>query len=176
LNRAGLSAAPCQWLRAISVFVDEEYENYDYDLIGPRDRLRIAGVLEEHGYRQLTGREFEGPTGTIEFPRPSRTLASDPASELERVLDLGADAVFATPTQIVLTTWRRDGPELADSRRSELLALVREQPANLDKVRDWLRRTDRGPDFELLRPQLLAAQREGFEQRRKGTFRSRLPG
>jgi hypothetical protein len=175
LNRAGLSAAPCHWLRAISVFVDEEYENFDYDLIGPRDRRRIARVLGEHGFRQRTGRKFEGPMGTIEFPRPSRTLASDPASELEQALDRGAGTVFATPTQILLATWRREGPELTNSRRSELLALVREQPANLEKVRDWLRRTDRRPDFELLRPQLVAAQREGFEQRRKGTFRSRLP-
>ena len=124
---------------------------------------------------EALGREFEGPMGTIEFPRPSRTLASDPASEFEQVLDQGDGAAFATPTQIVLATWRREGPQLTDSRRSELLALVREQPANLEKVRDWLRRTDRGPDFEVLRPQLVAAQREGFEQRRKGTFRSRLP-
>jgi hypothetical protein len=162
-------------MRAISVFVDEEYENFDYDVIGPRDRLRIARVLEEHGFRQRTGREFAGPLGTVEFPRPSRTLSSDPAAELERVLDRGAAAVFATPTQILLATWRQDGSELTDSRRSALLALVREQPANLEKVRDWLRRTDRGPDFELLLPRLVTAQREGFEQRRKGTFRSDLP-
>jgi hypothetical protein len=162
-------------LRSISVFVDEEYENFDYDVIGPRDRLRIARVLEGHGFRQRTGREFVGPLGKIEFPRPSRTLGSDPATELEQVLDRGAAAAFATPTQILLATWRRDGPELSDSRRSELLVLVREQPANLEKVRDWLRRTDRGPDFQLLLPRLVTAQREGFEQRRKGIFRSQLP-
>ena len=175
LNQDGMSAAPCAWLNAISIFVDEEYENFDYDLIGPRDRLRIARVLEEHGYRQRTGREFEGPLGRVEFPRPSRTLASNPASELEQVLDRGAGAVFATPTQILLATWRREGPSLSEARRTELLALVREQPANLDKIREWLRRTDRGPDFELALPQLKAAQREGFELRRKGAFRSQLP-
>ena len=175
LNRAGMSAAPCEWLRAISIFVDEEYESFDYDLIGPRDRLRITRVLEELGFRQLTGRAFEGPLGRIEFPRPSRTLASDPASELEQVLGRGVGAAFATPTQVLLATWRREGPELSESRSTELLALVREQPANLGKIHEWLRRTDRAPDFERLRPQLAAAQREGFEQRRKGTFRSQLP-
>lgn len=175
LNQGGLSAAPCAWLSAISIFVDEEYEKFDYDLIGPRARLRIARILEEHGYRQRTGRGFEGPLGRIEFPRPSRTLASDPSSELEQVLDRGTGAVLATPTQILLTTWRREGPSLSESRRKEVLGLVREQPANLEKIREWLRRTDRRPDFELMMPQLDTVQREGFEKRRKGTFRSLLP-
>jgi hypothetical protein len=175
LNQGGLSAAPCAWLSAVSIFVDEEYEKSDYDLIGPRDRLRIASVLEEHGYRQRTGREFEGPLGRIEFPRPSRTLSSDPASELEQVLDCGSGAAFATPTQILLATWRREGPSLSESRHKDLIGLVREQPANLEKIRDWLRRTDRRPDFELMMPKLNTVQREGFEQRRKGTFRSQLP-
>jgi hypothetical protein len=175
LNQGGMSAVPCTWLKAVSIFVDEEYENYDYDMIGPRDRFRIARVLKEHGYRQLTGRVFEGPRGKIEFPRPPRTLASDPASELEQVLDRGSGAAIATPTQILLATWRREGPSLSEARRLELLALVREQPANLDKIREWLRRTDHGPDFDLVLPQLETAQREGFEQRRKGAYRSQLP-
>ena len=175
LNRDGLSAAPCAWLRAVSIFVDEDYENYDYDVIGPRARSRISRVLEQHGFRQLTGREFMGPLGRIEFPRPNRTLSSDPVAELELVLQRGAGAVFATPTQILLATWRRDGPELSAGRGSDLVALVREQPANLDKVRDWLRRTESEPDFKRLRPQLASAQEEGFEQRRKGIFHSRLP-
>lgn len=123
LNQGGLSAAPCACLSAVSIFVYEECEKSDYDLIGPRDRPRIGSVFEEHGCWQRTGREFEGPLGKIEFPRPSRTLASDPASELGQALDCGSGAVLATPTEILLATWRR----------------------------------------------------EGFVQRRKGTFRSRLP-
>jgi hypothetical protein len=39
LDQARISAAPCPWLGAISVFVDERYENYDYDLIPPSTRL-----------------------------------------------------------------------------------------------------------------------------------------
>jgi hypothetical protein len=175
LNQGGVSAVPCSWLTAVSIFVDEEYENFDYDMIGPRVRLRIARVLEEHGFRQRTGREFEGPLGKIEFPRPTRTLASDPASELEDLLDRGSRAVFATPTQILLATWRREGPSLSEERLLDVLALVREQPANLEKIRDWLRRSDLGSDFERVLPQLETAQREGFEQRRKSASRSQLP-
>ena len=119
LNQSRLSAAPCPWLRAVSIFVDESYENYDYDIIGPRARLRIAEVLQEHDFQQLSGRVFEGPLGRIEFPRPSRSLASDPSEEFEQVVDGSAEGVFATPTQILLTTWRREGPELAPSRQQD---------------------------------------------------------
>jgi hypothetical protein len=175
LNRAGLSAAPCAWLGAISISVDERYENFDYDMIGPRARSRIARTLKEHGFRQISGRVFEGPQGRIEFPHPTRSLATDPAAELEHVIDRGASTALATPTQILLATWRREGPDLSIARQSELLELVREQPANLDKVRDWLRRTDCWASFRRLQPQLSAAQEEGTQMRGKGTFRSRLP-
>jgi hypothetical protein len=175
LNAGRLSAAPCPWLSAISVFVDEEYENYDYDVIGPRARKRIREVLVEHDYRQISGRVFEGPQGRIEFPRPTRSLASDPAAELEGVVERAASAVFTTPTQVLLATWRREGPRLSPARQEDLVALVHEQPANLDKVRDWLRRTDCQADFQGLRSRLQTAQEEGFQLRRRGEFRSRLP-
>ena len=175
LNRAGTSAAPCSWLPAISVFVDEYYENYDYDVIGPRDRLRIARVLKELGYRQLNGRQFDGPEGRVEFPKPTRLLASDPAAELEKVLRQTGAVALATPTQVVLTTWRREGPGLGDGRLEALRGLVREQPANLDKVRDWLRGTEHEPDFRRHKPQLAAIQEEGYQLRRTGRFRTQLP-
>ena len=176
LNGQGISAAPCTWLSAISIFVDEDYENYDYDIIGPRARRGIARVLQAHGFRRLTGRAFAEPkAGRIEFPRPTRTLASDPVAELVTALDHQADAVFATPTQILLLTWRREGPELSSRRSADLVALVREQPANIDKVGNWLRRTALEPGFRQLEPTLRQAQDEGTELRRRGRFRSQLP-
>ena len=175
LNRERVSAAPCPWLSAISIFVDEHYENYDYDLIGPRERRRISRVLVEHGFHRVGGRVFEARQGRIEFPHPSRSLASDPAAELETVVDRAAGAVFATPTQVVLATWRREGPDLSEQRQVDLAGLVHEQPANLDKIRDWLRRSDCRDGFQRSLPRLRASQEEGFELRRRGTFRSRLP-
>lgn len=175
LNRERVSAAPCPWLHGISIFVDEHYENYDYDLIGPRDRKRIAAILSENGFEQQNSRVFVSSRGRIEFPKPTRSLASDPGEEIERVIDAGESIALATPTQVLLTTWRREGPHLSDERRADLLALVREQPANLDKVRDWLRRTDRKQAYGRLYPRLEAAQREGFDLRRRGAFRSQLP-
>ncbi len=175
LNRNGVSAAPCPWLSSISVFVDEHYENFDYDAIDPGTRRRISRVLRDHGFRQLNGRAYQGPQGTIAFPRPTRTLASDPAAELELVLASGEEAAFATPTQIILTTWRSEGPRLSPERLADLESLVREQPANLAKVGDWLRRKEGEADFRRHSPRLAAAQEEGFALRRKGRFRSRLP-
>jgi hypothetical protein len=175
LNRKGISAAPCEWLRSLSILVDETYENYDYDMIGPRTRFRVIKILEDQGFRQLSGNVLEGPRGRIEFPPPTRTLSSDPAAELERVVGRTTGVVVATPTQVLLATCRREGPDLSPSRQSELLALVREQPANLEKIAGWLRRDSSYPGFQNLAPRLLAAQKEGVEQRRRGIFRSRLP-
>jgi hypothetical protein len=175
LNSQRLSAAPCPWLSAISIFVDEEYENYDYDMIGPRTRRSLIDILSTSGYRLASGNALEGPAGRLEFPRPTRTLGGDPAAEFERVVDGPADVAFGTPTQILLATWRREGPKLSPERKDDLIALVYEQPANLDKIADWLRRTDRLADFRALLPRIRATQREGTGLRTRGAFRSRLP-
>jgi hypothetical protein len=167
LSEAEVDAVACPWLPCVSLFTDEWYENFDYDLIGPKVRLKIARVLEERGLRQRRGTLFEGPQGRVELPRTTRTLASDPAYELERVVDRGTSMALATPTQVVLMTWRRDGPDLAPERLDQLLALVRQHPANLDKVGDWLRRTPCRAPFAASYPALAAAQQEGIEQRRR---------
>ncbi len=162
---AGVSAVACLWLPAVSVFVDEYYENFEYDLIGPAARLKIAKVLGRHGFTQRTGRIFESPRGRIEFPLPTRTLASDPALELEKVIGRGASLALATPTQVVLATWRREGPRLDDARHADLVDLVRRQPANLEKVADWLRRTGARAAYAKALPVLGAAQEQGILQR-----------
>jgi len=188
LNRAKVSAAPCAWLPALSIFDDEHYENYDYDMVGPGERRRLVRALESAGFRQKSGRilvkvgaprraESPGEPTALEFPRPTRLLAGDPALEFEKVVDRGKTIALATPTQILLTTLRRG--LLGEGAEAELVALVREQPANLDKVEEWLRR---GPSeseglkrFLRWRAGMDEAQEEGFELRRRGRFRSELP-
>jgi hypothetical protein len=167
LRSAEIAAHPCPWLAAVSIFVDDFYENFDYDIIGPKARLAIARALENDGFRQRSGRIFEGSPGRVEFPRPSRTLSSDPAAELELVLDRRRSVALATPTQVVLATWRRHGPELPEDRIADLRRLVADQPANLDKVRDWLRRSDAASSFTRLHPVLSSIQSAGTEQRRR---------
>jgi hypothetical protein len=172
LRRRHVIAHPCPWLQAVSVFVDEQYDNFDYDIIGPRARLKIAAALKELGFDQKSGRRFEKGDDVVEFPPPTRTLASDPGIEFERTMQRAPGAVLATPTQILLTTWRHEGPVLAEHRRNALLDLVFEQPANLDKVHDWLRRTDSALDFRRFKPALAARQAEGTQRRRQGRMRS----
>ncbi len=70
-------------------------------------------------------------------------------------------------TEVVEVGW--------DGDRQRDLLLVREQPANLDKVGDWLRRTDAADAWKRFRPELEAAQEDGVRLRRSGRFRSLLP-
>lgn len=168
LRASRIGAEPCDWLGAISIFVDEHYDNFDYDVIGPRVRLAIAKVLAQNGFRQRSGRVFEGRSGWIEFPAPNRTLASDPATEVERLLERPHTTILATPTQVLLTTWRRSGPELPEDLQHQLIDLLRAQPANLDKVTDWLRRTPNRSAYVRALPMLRRAQEEGYQERRRG--------
>lgn len=175
LNRSDVSAAPCPWIGAISIFVDERYENFDFDVLGPAARRRISRVFEAQGWRRRGSRVFEGPEGRVELPRAARSLSSDPAHELESILKRDGGAAVATPTQVVFLTLRRSGAVLPNERADDLAALVHEQPANLDKVRDWLRRSDSERAFWQLRPRLAERQKEGCELRRRHGFSSRLP-
>ena len=176
LNRAGLSAAPLRRLALVSIFDDDEYENYDLDLISPRRRLRIAATLAAAGFRQTSGRVFEAPRGgdPVAFPKPG-ILGSDPSRPAGELLARGDAITLVTPTQALLLYLHRFGGEDAASLSGELSALVWEQPANLDKVRDWARAAGRGRVFARLRGALDESQAEGIELRRAKRFRSRLP-
>jgi hypothetical protein len=175
LNREGVSAAPCPWLPAISIHDDEEYEGHDFDLIRPRERLRIGRVLTGHGLRRRGAREFEHVDGTLELPRPGRSLASDPAEELLRLLERPSTLPFATPTQAVLVTLRLAGSELPAARAADLEALVREHPVNLEKIDRRLQRAPIHRAWMEARPGIESVQRDGILQRRRREFRSSLP-
>jgi hypothetical protein len=167
LRRAHVPAMPCPWLPALSIFDAEDYENYDYGIIGPRDRQKIARCLQEEGFRQRRGRILEGDGLVLEFPPPTRLVSSDPAVELERVLERGKNVPFATPTQVILATLRRAARRLERPPEEELLTLVEQQPANLAKVLGWLRADfPEEPWREILAP-LARAQRQGTEARRR---------
>lgn len=175
LNRAGISAAPLARLDAISIFDDEEYENYDVDMVSPRRRRRIAAALGEAGFRHRSGRRFEAPEGEppLLFPKPG-ILGTDPSGPPGALLDAGDATVLLTPTQALLLYLLRLGDEPA-ALVEELSALVWEQPANLDKVRQWARAAGREGAFAAIRGALEQAQAEGIALRRRREFRSRLP-
>ena len=97
--------------------------------------------------------------------RRTPPLVGDVASWLEGA---GVLAVaFATPTRLVLNTWTLEGPELDDARKSDLVDLVRRQPADLEKVSDWLCRSDSRAVYSGAYPILEVAQEEGIRLRRR---------
>ncbi len=176
LNRGGVSSAPLARLCAVSIFDDEEYENYDVDLVSPRQRLRIAAVLEAAGFRHTSGRVLAAPEdgAPVVFPKPA-ILGSDPSRPAEELLARGGAVVLVTPTQALLLYLHRFGRQGTEALADELTSLVWEQPANLDKVGEWARAAGLGAAFSALRRRLDDAQAEGVELRRQRRFRSRLP-
>lgn len=176
LNRGGLSAAPLERLPLLSIFDDDEYENYDLDIVTPRRRSRIAGALKKAGFRQATGRVFQAPGGgaPVVFPKPMG-LGSDPSRPAAEVLGQGGSVVLVTPTQAVLLYLHRFGGQGAGALETDLSALVWEQPANLAKVGEWARAAGLGDVYDALKGKLAAAQGEGTDLRKKRLFRSRLP-
>lgn len=176
LNRGGVSAAPLRQLAVISIFDDEEYENYDVDFVSPRRRSSIAAVLTGAGFRQISGRTFLAPGGgePIIFPKPG-ILGTDPSRPADVLLSQNHSVVLVTPTQALLLYLHHFGHEDASALAGELNALVWEQPANLDKVREWARAAGLGRAFLTLRSELARAQAQGIDLRRRHLFRSRLP-
>lgn len=173
LNRAEVSAAPLARIDAISIFDDEHYENYDHDLVSPRQRRRVVEALAAAGYRHRTGRVIEAPDSgrPVLFPRPA-ILGTDPSRAVETLLAAGEGTVLVTPTQALLVVLHRfDDAEAA----AELEALVYEQPANLDKAQQWLRAAGRARRLQAIRPALERTQAEGTALRRAKRFVSRLP-
>ena len=65
LNQSRLSAAPCPWLRAVSIFVDERYENYD-DYLGRYEAA--ARRLIKEGY--VLEDDFAAMMRVAEWSRP----------------------------------------------------------------------------------------------------------
>lgn len=176
LNRGGLSAAPLEHLAAISIFDDEEYENYDFDIITPRRRWRIAKLLKEIGYRQKWGSKLVPLEGgpPVLIPKPG-ILGSDPSRPAALLLAKAEGIVLTTPTQSLLLYLHHLGAAGIADGTEELSRLVWEQPANLEKVRDWARAAGLDSTFKALRRVLEPAQAEGIELRRQRRFRSRLP-
>lgn len=174
LNRGGVSAAPMARLPILSIFDDDEYENYDIDMIPPRRRSKLVKALVAEGYRQSSGRRIKDPDGArFEFPRPA-ALGTDPSRPAADLLG-GGGSVLVTPTQALLLYLHRCGDLGAGAVADELRGLVWEQPANLAKVAEWTRPAGRGALFAELRPVLDEAQREGIDLRKRREFRSRLP-
>lgn len=177
LNRGGVSAAPMLRLPLISIFDDEEYENYDFDLISTRRRWRIARLLKAAGFRQTSGRILTPEDGgePVIYPKPGG-LGTDPSRPANDLLGRGGGIVMVTPTQALLLYLHHFGrPHGAAALQEELATLVWEQPANFEKVAQWARPAGLQGVFKELRGALEGPQAEGIALRKRRRFESRLP-
>lgn len=177
LNGAAVAAFPLARHPVIVLADDSVFENYDYDVIAPAVRQAVSITLRARGWRpkRATRLVHDDQGHDLVFPRPASTLGSSPLDRLQDALAHEGDVAFATPTQAVLLLLTRCGEdELPDAQREELLLLVNELPANLDKVKDWCT-GDGLRAFRAVESDLRARQAIGIVERRARTFSSRLP-
>ncbi len=184
LNQQGLSIFPLAKLNAVSVYTADYYENYDYDIVIPSQREKLVKLLAKQGFKQTSGRVITNADKSIifEFPKPNFTLGDDPANKAEKLINKSQSYVIVTPTQALLIYLKRFYDQVKtelDSANSqpiicELLDLLYDQPANLDKVREWLSPSNQTEVFILLKQEFRAQQQAGTLDRRNHTFKSRI--
>ena len=184
LNRQGLSLFPLYKLNAISIYTSDYYENYDYDIVLPTQREKLVKLLNKHGFKQTSGRVICNQDKSIvfEFPKPNFTLGDDPASQAEKLINKSNANVVITPTQALLIYLKHFYDEIQTELNQsiespiteELIDLLYEQPANLDKVREWLGPTNQTEIFVLLKQKFRDSQRSGIKDRLEYRFKSRI--
>lgn len=169
LERAEVDARASRVLPLVTIFVHDEYENYDLDAMPPRTRLRALGALREAGFEARTGhllvRDDDGLR--VRFPRPVRTLGADP-SDATRALLREEDSVgLATPTQALLALLHLRHRVWGATEDAEARALVSRHPANLPKIREWSRAAGFEDLVEGILEELREAQRQGIRDRKQ---------
>jgi hypothetical protein len=175
LNAAEVSAAPIDPLRAVSIYTDDEYENYDLDVIGPRQRLKLIDALRAAGFEHVSGSELRHGDLRLRFPRTVGILGADPVGPARSLVEEGGAIALLTPTQVALLLIGGAGDE-AEGTAGQLLAdLAFEQPLNIGKIVQWAHRRGTLGAFNAMREEIEARQAAGIAARRAGTFRSGLP-
>ncbi len=187
INQKGLSFFPLTRINAVSIYTADFYENYDYDIVLPRQREKLVNILKQFDFKQVSGRVItnKDKSVTFEFAKPNFTLGDDPAEKTARLLQARTEnqsnsLVVITPTQALLIYLKQfyDPVKLELETNAptpfidEMSALLYEQPANLDKVREWLGPSQKDDLFVMLKLKLRQAQRQGIEDRREFKFRS----
>lgn len=184
VNSGGLSLFPLSRFNAVSLFTSDYYENYDYDIVLPGQRSKLVSILKKFDFKQTSGRVITNreKTMTFEFARPNFTLGDDPAEKTARLIKKSDSIIVITPTQALLIYMKEFYDEMKLEKQSEtsaplsneLTALLYEQPANLDKVREWLTPSARDDLFVSLKRQFRQAQQQGIDDRKEFRFKSRI--
>lgn len=178
LNQSGVRALPLRASRVIALMDDTVYENFDYDVLGPKSRQALRIALEAEGWRARRASLFEHddyPDVDLIVPKANSILGSNPATPVLTALKHPDAIALTTPTQAALALLHQCGDRWDEAAQAELEFLVLELPANLDKTADWVGDWSLRSLFSQLRPRLEMLQSHGIRERKERSFRSRLP-
>ncbi|MEL7213141.1 MAG: hypothetical protein AAGK92_10795 [Pseudomonadota bacterium] len=145
-------------MNLFSVFDDLKYDRSDLDMMSPGMRRHAISMLSKAGFKQVSGRvlRHEAQDIVCHFPK-FHALGSSPFDITRYTPKRERDYYILTPTQTACQIIDGYGLEEAMTR---LEALVRLQPVNVFKLRDYLEDQAAHRDFEPLVGHLMAVQKE----------------
>lgn len=147
----------------VSIFDDNFFENYDFDIISGPDRKRIQLALKKDGWLQKSSRSFLKDNIHCGFPKPSHTLGCNPADKV--IESWGVfDYMIVTPTQALLVMALKGPWEL-----TQVAELAFYQGCNLDKVKQWIKHDKLSVRFPV--DFLKDVQRNGYLKRKGQKYR-----
>ncbi|BBM84855.1 hypothetical protein [Candidatus Uabimicrobium amorphum] len=162
-----INAYAVEGLPIISIYCDDFYENYDYDIIAPKERKKLAKIFEELKMKRRSSRYYTYEDTDICHPKPTRTLGGNPIDEVVRELQRENRIILATPTQAILSTLLYCHQGHIQIDLEDIYRLVYVQPANLDKIQQWSVHEGYSHLFKPLRHRCTAIQRVVFARRKK---------
>ena len=145
-------------MNLFSVFDDLKYDRSDVDMMSPGMRRYAIEKLGQAGFKQVSGRVLHNEADDIRclFPK-FHALGSSPFDITRYTPKRARDYYLLTPTQTachIIDAYARE------EAVSKLEALVRVQPVNVFKLRDYLEDCAAHREFEPLVGHLMAVQKE----------------
>ncbi|WP_224824360.1 hypothetical protein [Cognatishimia sp. MH4019] len=145
-------------MNLFSVFDDLKYDRSDVDMMSPGMRRHAIQKLGEAGFKQVSGRVLHNAAEDISCHIPKfHALGSSPFDITRYTPKRARDYYILTPTQTACQII--DGYELEEAV-TKLEALVKQQPVNVFKLRDYLEDRDAHRAFTPLVGHLMAVQKE----------------
>lgn len=165
LQRRKVDVFPLIPFSVLSVFDDVFFENYDYDIIQPKRRKQLANALKEMGFEQISGRVFSDNKTKIGIPKSAPNLSTSLIEDIDET-SKQCDFTLLTPTQaiawMVFTAKKSQKSESHDL----VLNLLKEHPANIEKLRDFARQEGFESWYDANRKELLEARKIGAEKKK----------
>ena len=133
-GQQGLVCWPIDSIGVIACYDDTEFDKHDVELIGPKARTQLAGLLSQRGFSRLNGHCYHRQQIMVTISRPPRGRVTDLAGRLS--LKRG-EIRFVTATQAAIHLLLSEMS--LDARLEDLEQLLTHLPVNLYKLERTLR-------------------------------------